>query len=184
MSADRRGFFGFDIDKPAMLAQLPTFLQRLAVHLGWFGQMMQDGRDFLFGTKPSAADLAAFHPLWFIRQNGGPGVDGLLPSLAPLRGWFERVTAIGHGNPQEMTASEALSVAAGTEPAALEWAVSDLPGCRLGEEVSVTPDDTGRDPVHGTLRTVSGDMVVLSRTDPIVGRVDLHFPRAGFDVRP
>ena len=184
MTEDRREFFGFDIDKPAMLAQQPIFLQRLAVHLGWLEQMTRDGRDFLLGARPGAADLAAFHPLWFIRQNGGPGVDGLLPGLAPLRGWFERVAAIGHGHPQELTASEALGVAAGAEPAALDGAASDLPGCRLGDEVSVTPDDTGRNPVRGRLLAASGDMVVLGRTDPMVGRVNLHFPRAGFDVAP
>jgi glutathione S-transferase len=184
LSDDRRAFFGFDIDKPAMLAQMPTFLQRLAVHLHWFEQMMQDGRNFLLGAEPSAADLAAFHPLWFIRQNGGSSVDGLLPGLASLQGWFERVASIGHGNPQELKASEALGIAAGTEPAELDGAASDLFGCRLGDEVSVTPDDTGRDPVRGTLLAASGDRVVLGRTDPIVGRINLHFPRAGFDVAP
>ena len=184
LSEDRRKFFGFDIDKPAMLAQLPTFLQQLAVHLGWLGQMMRDGREFLLGANPSAADLAAFHPLWFIRQNRGPDVEDLLPSLALLRGWFERVAVIGHGNPHEMTALEALGVAAGAEPAELDAVSSDVPGCRLGDEVNVTPDDTGRNPVRGRLLAASGDMVVLSRTDPIVGRVNLHFPRAGFDIAP
>jgi len=184
MSDDRREFFGFDIDKPAMLAQLPTFLQRLAVHLGWLAQMMRDGREFLLGASPSAADLAAFHPLWFIRQNGGPEVDSLLPVLALLRSWFERVAAIGYGNPKEITASEALGIAAGAEPAELDAPTSDLPGFQLGDEVNVTPDDTGRNPVRGRLLGVSGDMVVLGRTDPIVGRINLHFPRAGFEVAP
>lgn len=184
LSQDRRAFFGFDIDKPAMLAQMPGFVQRLAAHLAWFGQMMQDGRDYLLGAAPSAADLAAYHPLWFIRQNGVPDVDVLLPGLVPLQGWFERVAAIGHGNPQALTAAAALEVAAGAEPAEVGGAVSDLPGCRVGDEVSVTADDSGRDPVRGRLVSVSGDMVVLGRTDPTVGRINLHFPRAGFDVAP
>jgi glutathione S-transferase len=182
MSRDRREFFGFDIDKPAMLAQLPIFLQRLTVHMSWLGQMMGDGRDFLLGATPGAADLSAFHPIWFIRQNSGPGVDALLPGLAALQGWFERVAAIGHGRPQEMAAAEALIIAAKSEPAALDPAASVVAGCRLGQQVSVMPDDTGRDPVRGTLLAASDDTVVLGRTDPTVGRVNLHFPRAGFDV--
>jgi glutathione S-transferase len=184
MSEDRRGFFGFDIDKPAMLAQLPIFLQRLTVQLHWLGQMLADGRNFLLGAEPGAADLSAFHPIWFIRQNGGPGVDALLPGLAPLQGWFERIAAIGHGNAQEMTAAEALSIAAAAEPAALDGTKTGVAGCRLGDEVSVTPDDSGRDPVRGILLAASDDTIVLGRTDPIVGRVNLHFPRAGFDVTP
>ena len=184
MSDDRREFFGFDIDRPAMLAQLPIFLQRLTVHLHWLSQMLGDGRNFLLGAEPGAADLSAFHPIWFIRQNGGLGVDALLPGLAPLQGWFERVSSIGHGNPQEMMAVEALGIASAAEPVALDHMTSGIAGCRPGEEVSVTPDDTGRDPVRGTLLAASEDTIVLGRTDPIVGRVNLHFPRAGFDVSP
>ena len=184
MSEDRRGFFGFDIDKPAMLAQLPIFLQRLTVHLHWLGQMLADGRPFLLGAEPGAADLSAFHPIWFIRQNGGPSAAPLLPGMGRLQGWFERISAIGHGHPQEMTGKEALGIAASAEPAALDPACSVVPGCRIGDEVSVTPDDSGRDPVRGTLLAASDDTVVLGRTDPTVGRVNLHFPRAGFDVAP
>jgi hypothetical protein len=48
--------------------------------------------------------------------------------------------------------------------------------------VSVTPDDTGRDPVVGRLVAASAHEVVLRRTDPQVGEINVHFPRAGFDV--
>lgn len=179
MLKDRHAFFGFDIGKPAMLAQQPLFLQRLAAHIDWLSHMMRDGRHFLLGAGPSAADLAAFHPLWFVRQNGGPCAGALLPGLAPLRGWYDRVEAIGHGNPQALQASDALGVAAGAEPAALE-----LPGFHLGDEVCVTPDDTGRDPVRGMLLAASRDTIILGRTDPLAGRINLHFPRNGFDVVP
>lgn len=184
---ERKPFFGFSIDKAAMQARQPLFLQRLNAHLGWLGQMLHDGRDFLLGREPSAADLAAYHPIWFARQNGGPQVDTLLP-LAPLRPWYDRVGAIGHGNPRDLPASEALAIAAKATPAGPSPAtgpamgMADLPGCRLGDRVSVTPDDTGRDPVVGTLVAASAQEVVLRRTDPQVGEVNVHFPRAGFDL--
>ena len=184
MLKDRNAFFGFDIAKPAMLAQQPIFLQRLATHTDWLSHMMRDGRLFLLGAQPSAADLAAFHPLWFVRQNADRHASALLPGVAPLRRWYERIEAIGHGNPHTMQASDALGIAAGAEPAALDEAASELPGFHLGDEVCVTPDDTGRDPVRGALLAASRDTIILGRTDPMVGRINLHFPRNGFDVVP
>ena len=184
MLKDRKAFFGFDIGKEAMLVQQPLFLQRLAAHIEWLSQMMRDGRHLLLGAEPSAADLAAFHPLWFVRQNGGPSASALLPGLAPLRDWYERIEAIGHGTPQAMQASDALAVAAGAEPAALDEAPSELPGFYLGDVVCVTPDDTGRDSVRGTLLAASRDTIILGRTDPLAGRINLHFPRNGFDIAP
>jgi glutathione S-transferase len=48
---ERKPFFGFSIDKDAMQAQQPLFVQRLNAHLGWLGQMLHDGRDFLLGPS-------------------------------------------------------------------------------------------------------------------------------------
>ena len=157
MTADRRAFFGFDIDRQAMLAQQPLFLQRLAVHIAWLTHMMQDGRDYLLGAAPGAADLAAFHPIWFIHRNADPTASTLLPGLASLRPWYDRIDALGHGHPQELTAAQARDRATAASPAALDQASSDLPGLQIGDAVSVTPDDTGRDPVHGSLLAVFRD---------------------------
>ena len=51
-----------------------------------------------------------------------------------------------------------------------------------GQMVSVTPDDTGRDPVVGELVASRADAIVIRRSDPVVGEVCVHFPRAGFVV--
>jgi glutathione S-transferase len=50
--------------------------------------------------------------------------------------------------------------------------------------VSVTPDDTGRDPVVGELVASGVHEIVIRRRDPAVGEVCVHFPRAGFVVMP
>ncbi len=182
---DRRAFFGFGIEKEIMQPQQTLFLQRLVAHLSWLGQILRDGRDFLLGADPSAADLAAYHPLWFIRTNCGPEVDRLLPQLSDLLAWFRRVEAIGHGTPSELAAADALAVAAKAQPAAVdETAAVPVPGCVLGARVGVTPDDSGRDTVTGTLIAASAQSVVLRRLDPALGEINVHFPRAGFDVAP
>ena len=38
--------------------------------------------------------------------------------------------------------------------------------------------------MHGRLLAWKADEVVIRHEDPSVGRVNLHFPRAGFDVLP
>ncbi len=180
---ERKGFLG-GVDLTRMAPDLPLFVQRMSAHLGWLGWMFADGRPFILGAEPSAADLTAYHTIWFIRQNGGPKSEAMLP-LEPLRAWFDRVTAIGHGTPQEMSEADALTVARNAEPAAPGIPTDGDPsGYRPGQRFSVTPDDMGRDPVLGTLIAADAQEVVIRRSDPRVGEVNVHFPRAGFDVKP
>ena len=179
---ERKGFFGIDLNKATTLKEQGLHLQRLHAHLHWLGQMLQDGRPYLLGPAISAADLSAFHAIWFARQNTRYAADALLP-LAPLLAWYDRVAALGHGRPSEMSAADALAAARAADPAPVAASTAEDPsGCQPGDPVTVTPDDTGRDPVSGSLVACSADAVVISRDDPDVGRIHLHFPRAGFDV--
>lgn len=84
-----------------------------------------------------------------------------------------------------MTPDQAIDAARIAEPHDLdEWAseAQDI-GLRRGDIVSVTPDDYGN-LVVGRLLAWKADEVVLRHEDPSVGRVNLHFPRVGFDVVP
>jgi glutathione S-transferase len=182
-AAERKGFLG-GIDLREMAPDLPLYVQRISAHLGWLIWMFADGRPFILGAEPSAADLTAYHTIWFIRQNGGPKAEAMLP-LEELRPWFDRVSAIGHGTPREMSEGEALEVAKNAEPATPgPPAGGDPSGYKPGQRVSVAPDDMGRDPVAGTLVAADAQEVVIRRSDPRVGEVNVHFPRAGFDVKP
>ena len=44
------------------------------------------------------------------------------------------------------------------------------------------PVDTGLDPDTGELVTASADRIVIRRTDPRAGNVQVHFPRFGFQI--
>jgi glutathione S-transferase len=57
-----------------------------------------------------------------------------------------------------------------------------LLGLRVGDNVSVTPDDTGRDSATGRLVAVTPREIVLRRHDERLGELNVHFPRAGFAV--
>jgi glutathione S-transferase len=179
--AERKAF-GFIIGKDDVAPHYGRHLQQLAAHLHWFVAMLQDGRPFVLGQQVSAADLAAYPTVWFLQRNGGAEAQRLLP-LRHLHAWYERVTAIGHGKPTEMPGAEALDIARDATPTAPDLPANGDPSeIKDGTRVTVTPDDTGRDPVEGTLVAASDQEVVIRRSDARVGEVFVHFPRTGYDV--
>jgi glutathione S-transferase len=178
--AERKAF-GFPLAREDVAPVLHRHLQQGAAHLAWLDKMLFDGRPFLF-YRPSAADFAIYCPLWLLRNQGGPEAEAKLP-LNPLRAWYDRVTAIGHGHPLEMSSSEALAVAANSEPRPLDINPhSDPSGLRAGDTVIVAADDTGRDPIGGTLLAADAEELVIRSSYFRVGAINIHFPRAGFDV--
>ena len=64
-------FSGRNIDPIAMMAAVPNLLDQLRAHFDWLDQTLADGRSFLQGLAAGLADLAAYHPVWFLRQNFG-----------------------------------------------------------------------------------------------------------------
>ncbi|MBE7213089.1 MAG: glutathione S-transferase family protein, partial [Gluconacetobacter diazotrophicus] len=143
-----------------------------------------DGRRFVLGSEPSAADLGVYLSVWFLQEKGKADARTLL-GLDAVAAWAERVAAIGHGRPEEIEGGTALDVARDAEPAEPELPVNGDPsGIRDGTRVTVTADDTGRDPIAGVLVAASNEEVVIRREDERVGAVHLHFPRVGFDVAP
>jgi len=180
---ERRPFFGVSIDPADLLPKRGVYLQRFNAHIAWLADLLGDGRRFILGADPSAADLSAYHPIWFARQNGGPEITELLSFSDVVGPWYERVAAIGHGKPVEMTPEQAISAAHSATPTDLDdWsAEAQNVGLRRGDWVSVTPDDYGNS-VAGRLLAWNAEEVVLRHEDPSVGAVNLHFPRVGFDV--
>jgi len=179
---DRAKFSGRNIDPVVMLAAVPNQLDQLRAHFDWLDQTLADGRSFLQGRAVGLSDLAAYHPVWYLRQNFGSAAAPL-DGFPRLLSWAERVAAIGHGRRSPMTSEQALDVArTATSIAKASTDAKDPIGRKPGQVVSVTPDDTGRDPVIGELVTSGIHEIVIRRSDPTVGEVCVHFPRAGFVV--
>jgi glutathione S-transferase len=182
---ERLPLFRVNLDPEALRPKRALYLQRVNAQLAWLAEVLADGRKFMLGKDPSAADLSAYHPIWFARQNGGSEVNEAIAFAGVIDPWYKRVAAIGHGNFAEMTSDQAMETAKANQPSEPdEW----LPeaqnvGLRRGDWVSVTPDDYGN-PVYGSLLAWTVDEVVVRHEDPTVGKVNLHFPRVGFDTAP
>jgi glutathione S-transferase len=173
-------FDGWDSDK--MSARIPGLRRELAIHLGWLEQNLTNGQNFLLGAAPSLADLAVYHPLWYLRGNlnDAAGLDGCPRLLA----WLARMDAIGHGTMQELAAEDALAIARDVSPAPPPRSDIDVANpWQPGTRVTVTPDDWGFDPVEGEIAFISADTIALRRGDPPIGTVIVHFPLQGFQVK-
>ncbi len=182
---ERRPLFRVNLDPQTLLARRATYLQRVNAHLAWLAETLSDGRKFILGETPSAADLSAYHPIWFSRQNGGAEIAELIAYPAIVDPWYARVAALGHGRHTDMTPDEAIEAARAAQPNESDGCSPEAQnvGVARGDWVSVTPDDYGN-PVHGTLLAWMADEIVVRHEDPSVGKVNLHFPRIGFDVLP
>ncbi|MBR0779401.1 glutathione S-transferase family protein [Bradyrhizobium diazoefficiens] len=182
---ERRPLFRVNLDPQELRAKRPLYLQRVNAHLARLAEILADGRKFVLGNDPSAADLSAYHPIWFARQNGGSEVNELIAFADIIDPWYKRVAAIGHGTFAAMTPDQAIDAARVSEPSEPdEWLPeAQTLGLKRGDWVSVTPDDYGN-PVYGSLLAWTADEVVIRHEDPSVGKVNLRFPRVGFDTAP
>src|SRR5207244_2866347 len=102
-----------------------------------------------------------------------------------VEAWYGRLRVIGHGTAKPMDSKDALRVAREAEPEAKPGSDEHDPNrLRPGSRVTVSADDYGRDPVAGEIVFFNAHEIAIRRSDPQVGDVVVHFPRAGFNVAP
>ena len=149
---------------------------------------MADEHDFLFGMEPCVADFAAYHGIWYTRQQVPPLAD-ILNATPSVIEWAERVAAIGHGVSTPLTAADAVALAKAAEPAPpganllIDSAFQDDHGIALGSRVTITPETFGVEPTEGELIAATRTHYSLRREDPRAGTVHVHFPRIGYVLR-
>lgn len=175
----------FGADRAAMTtgmrrATLPDGRAQLLTYLDWLEQQLADGRRFLCGDAACIADFSAAQSVWYLRR--APPVATVLAPFGRVVAWYERVSAFGHGAPEPLGSDAALAIAAAAGVHA-PTAVDADQGFAAGDEVTVTATDYAQDPVAGALCGLTRDEVAVERTDARAGRVVVHFPRIGFQVK-
>ena len=181
---DRTKMMGRELNLDRLKAAVPMLLDQLRPQFAWLEAMLVDGRAFLCGEHPTLVDCSAHHLCWFISSNVSASTPPL-GELPKLHAWIQRMVRIGQGQPTELSSQEALAIAKAATPQVEERVDANDPfGRKIGMRVQVSPDDIGRDPVVGELISLSTYEAVIKRTDPQVGEVAVHFPRAGFVIQP
>jgi glutathione S-transferase len=180
---DREALFEREFDPVEQAAAIPNAFDQLRAHFSFVDTQLADGRAFLMGDAPGHVDASCFYNLAFLRWVN-PALVDRLGAVKHLRAWEDRVKAIGHGRRSEISPAEALDIAqAATSTTAEQLDPEEPNGFAPGDAVTVNAEDYGRDKVAGTLVASSATRVALRRSDPRVGEVVLHFPRAGFVVQ-
>lgn len=162
--------------RPVTLAEAEAVLKSC---LRDYEQQLSDGRPYLLGDAVTAADLAVYHPLWFVRS-APPLLEELAP-FAHVLGWMDRLASFGQGDSEELSSAGAIEIARNASIAPLP-STSDMADIEVGAEVQVSPADYGMDPVTGTLLKADCREIVVLRRAETVGEVAVHFPRFCYTV--
>jgi glutathione S-transferase len=182
---DRAAMSGGGFSSEALKAAVPFMRDQYRAHTQFLSDQLADGRAFWGGEKPGLADIHAFMNPWFINNALPHKAKATLEEFPNVEAWYERVRAIGHGRPEDMSPREALAVAKeATSEAKLAQDPHDPHGRKPGDKVKVAADDYGRDPIAGEIVFANAHEIAILRSAPEVGEVVVHFPRAGFSVTP
>ena len=178
--ADRAALRGAPLDREALKRAVPLAEQELAINVAWVESGL-GAQPFVNGNTPGSGDFTLYSTLWFARN----GRFDFSPFPA-TSAWMERMKAFGHGERTDMTADEALALAAAHEPATLTYdSVSPDPsGLNLGQRVSVAPELLGHGTaVQGELVGINAQRLTLALHSERAGQVHIHFPRLGYRIR-
>lgn len=178
---DRAALRGAPLEREALKRALPLTAQALHTQVAWLDTALRGASPFANGATPGNGDFTLYATLWFLAN----GRFDFAPHPA-VQAWMARMSAIGHGKRQDISAEEALVEAAAALPAPLPDvpATPDASGLQLGQTVQVTPEQLG----HGT--SVSGELVsllphrlTLRLCSERCGEVHVHFPRTGYRLK-
>jgi glutathione S-transferase len=180
--ADREKLSGRPFDMAAMKAVAGPMKAQWRAHAAWIERGLASN-DFLGGSTPSLADIAAYMNVWWLGRAAPLAAAALLEGLPKTVAWRERMKALGHGRRTDMTGAEALQVATAAAPASAPPSdPADPSGLQPGASVVVRADDYGRDPIEGRLVSLSPDRITIAREAGELDLVHVHFPRVGYGV--
>jgi glutathione S-transferase len=136
-------------------------------------------QDFLFGAQPNHADFSAYHGLWFLRDMGGSALTRDFPRV---NAWMDRIQAFGAGPRTDIDGAQALALAREATPRRI--AAAERADPLIGRAVHIEPADYAQARTHGVLAGASATRWILAREDAALGRLHVHFPKAGYRLLP
>ncbi|MEM8660974.1 MAG: glutathione S-transferase family protein, partial [Pseudomonadota bacterium] len=175
--ADRQQMSGPGFNPETASRYIDWRLAQLRRHLHTLEMQFGDNRQFLVGSECSPADFAVYHPLWSLELQGTMAELAHFPKTTA---WFDRMSAFGHGEREEITAQQALVEAANSKPATLPESVRPDDDFAIGKRVKLRFEAYNGGSVRGELAWVGHEDVAIRRVDDTVGEVMVFFPIEGY----
>jgi glutathione S-transferase len=182
-SMSLKDIYLFFKDRITMGRNMNTQLQGPKQSKIFFKQYLQQmerqlDSDFLFGENPTIADFSAYHILWLIRAKAE---NKQLAQYPRLNLWLDRMDGFGEGPRSSIDPQTALSTALNSQPRAIPADQQQHPD--VGRAVTIAPSDYGLDASQGILEASSEHRWIISREDSKAGKVHVHFPKQGFQLK-
>jgi len=177
-----KGMLAFAKDRASFAQGHGPAAQTPEVARSAFSSFLQDldemlvSQSFLGGEEPCLSDFCCYHPI-FLAQGFRSVKKSALPERVKV--WMAHMAGFGWGQYTAISSDEAMVAAKSQEPRALPQGSADHPD--VGRWVTVTPLDTGRVPVTGTLVSRSETRIIVARRSEDVGMCHVHFPVSGFE---
>jgi len=187
---DRAAMTGRPFDTDAMAAAAPMLRDQWRAQMMWIEERLQGGTgagagNYIISTKPGIVDVHAHMNVWFVAQRVPDFVEDCFVGAPRTKAWYERLNQATGPDPEPVDAKEALAIAKAAGPRLVAAVANgkEPQGFAPGEEVSVAPDDYGKDWVDGTLVHADAQRIIIARSSEDLGTLNVHFPRAGYLVR-
>ena len=168
----------FRVNVPRL--RIPEASYSLQIYLERLDEILGD-QSYLFGDQPSIADFSVAHCLWFVTR-GGPVAD-IFNNLPRIKIWLARMVEFAVPAEAEITGSDAIDEARASHMLPSVGLLVDLHGIATGDMVSVGAIDWGTETVTGALYGATRDRISIVRDDARAGKLAVHFPRLGFEMR-
>ncbi|GBE80047.1 hypothetical protein SCP_0212490 [Sparassis crispa] len=197
---DRNAFFSptKPIDLTQMASRQPEVKSAISSHLTLVEEQLADGREWLLDTEaPGLADIS-FHFVFEWLQ--GPQFRALHDLLDAQKfpkslAWLSNMTA--YIDSRQKTGASAFENITGEQAAKL---IGSSPcedvsivgfdnveaahlGVKLGEDVSIEPQDTGKIPTIGKLVALNREEAVIETRGTTGAVIRCHFPRLNFSIK-
>jgi len=179
--ADRKRVFP-DVDFDMLDVSDPDRRSQVGAYLGTVEAQLGLGQDFLGGAQADSCDIHVWGMVWMI-HNALPALMPIVETFPRLTDWYERVSALGAGDREDVeidVAWQALKVGPARplpdtpdqEPLA-QW---------VGEWIDISAGSADRGSASGRLLAVDHEQVVLS-VEPLAGEAaQVWFPRFGYHL--
>ncbi len=180
--ADRKRVFP-DVDFETLDVSDPDRRSQVRAYLGTVEAQLGLDQDFLGGAQADSCDIHVWGMVWMI-HSALPALMPIVETFPRLTNWYERVSALGTGDREDVKIDVAWqSLKDGPARPLPDTPDQEPLAPWVGEVVDIAAGSADRGSASGRLLAVDHEQVVLG-VEPISGEAaQVWFPRFGYHLR-